>query len=115
MIDWQRNKAILITGSETAIRAFLSRNSTAELCAVGYVLELGQPPPLAFYLCANTRRYFDRTMAKYRERWPDTPADNIRWNSGDYEFPAGLLDPRDEMGLPMDCRSRSPAQVGRAI
>src|SRR5260370_1514023 len=97
MIDWERNKRLLIEGSEHAIRAFLAQLPNGELAAIGYTFELWNESP-QFNLCANARRYFQESMLGYRREWPETSEQQIRWSSGDFEFPAGLLKVRNELG-----------------
>jgi hypothetical protein len=46
------------------------------------------PAPMSwpcFGLCANTARNAQASLADYQAKWPDTSADEIRWNSGDYD------------------------------
>src|SRR5689334_2790496 len=95
-MDWPQTKQLLIVGSDKAIRAFLSHHADDQLCAIGYVFELWNNSP-QFDLCANTDRYFRNSMAQYERNSPQTVHEEIRWNSGDYEFPAGLLH-REELG-----------------
>jgi hypothetical protein len=82
MIDWRRNKRLLVEGTQSAVRAFLAKKGRNDLCSVGYVFELGNASP-AFFLCADTRTY--------RSQCPDAETDEARWNSGGFEYPAALL------------------------
>jgi hypothetical protein len=91
VINWAHNQSILIAATATAVREFLSERGINDLCAVGYEFEFGQPEP-SFFLCANTLRYRGQSSAG------GSGDDDARWNSGEYEFPAGLLDPQDELG-----------------
>lgn len=86
--DWPILEKLLIDSSEAAIRRFLASLKHRRLLAIGYVFELGNISP-QFDLCANVSGSRD-FVHKFD--------DDDRWNSGDYEYPAGLLDPRTELG-----------------
>jgi len=86
--DWTRLEELLIDSSETAIRRFVASIEKRKLLAIGYVFELGNNSP-QFDLCAN--------VSGSRDFVHDFD-DEDRWNSGDYEYPAGLLDSRCELG-----------------
>jgi len=60
------------------------------LYAIGYVYELGNAFP-QFDVCANVSGPCD-----WLRNLPIT--DEGRWNSGNYEYPAGLLQPGVELG-----------------
>src|SRR6185436_13345909 len=95
-IDWNRNLELLLSGTEAVIRKFLSERPEIEICAIGYTFELGNASP-AFHLCANSREYLARTLECYRREWPNRDLGSVRWNSGDYQFPAGLLPVAEEL------------------
>jgi hypothetical protein len=80
-IVWEKCKGLLLDGTRSAIEAFFKKTARKELCAIGYVFELGNESP-QFDLCADTR--------SNRKRSPDWALPDVRWNSGNYEFPAGL-------------------------
>ena len=86
--DWTNLEKLLIDSSEAAIRRFAASLKERRLLAIGYVFELGNNSP-QFDLCANVtgNRAFVHDFD-----------DDDRWNSGDYEYPAGLLDSRSELG-----------------
>ncbi len=86
--DWLVLEKLLIDSSEDAIRRFVASLKQRKLLAIGYVFELGNSSP-HFDLCAN--------VSGGRE-FVDDFEDDDRWNSGDYEYPAGLLDSESELG-----------------
>lgn len=86
--DWSFLEKLLIESSEVAIRRFVASLKQRRLLAIGYVFELGNNSP-QFDLCANVPG--NRDFVHEFE-------DDDRWNSGDYEYPAGLLDSRTELG-----------------
>jgi hypothetical protein len=108
MIDWERNKKLLLDGSEAAIRKFLAVRAKGDLCAIGYVFELWNASP-QFDLCANTTQFFQESMARHLKKWPDDSVDDsakeYRWNSGCYQYSAGLLGERAELGAAWDAES----------
>jgi len=80
-VDWERCERLLLDGSRSALETFLGQRPRGELCAIGYVFELGNESP-QFDLCADTWTN--------RKRLKDWQSPDVRWNSGNYEFPAGL-------------------------
>ena len=86
--DWTNLEKLLIDSSEAAIRRFVASLKEHRLLAIGYVFELGNNSP-QFDLCAN--------ITGSRDSVEDLDDDD-RWNSGDYEYPAGLLDSSNELG-----------------
>ncbi len=86
--DWLVLENLLIDSSEYAIRRFVASLKQRRLLAIGYVFELGNSST-QFDLCANVSgsREFVRDFE-----------DDDRWNSWDYEYPAGLLDSQSELG-----------------
>jgi len=84
--DWRRNQDLLCKDSERLIRALFAEHEKRRepLAAIGYVYEFGRGQ-LCFELCANTARHARTSIAEYHEKYPDTPADEFRWNSGDYD------------------------------
>lgn len=86
--DWSFLEKLLIDSSEIAIRRFVASLKQRRLLAIGYVFELGNKSP-QFDLCANVSGNRD---------FVHEFDDDDRWNSGDYEYPAGLLDSRTELG-----------------
>lgn len=91
MIDWSHNEKILLEESEPIVRALLSRTRKEgdELAAIGYVFEIGRGQ-LEFDLCANTRRCANERIAAYAAEYPDDSMDEVRWNSGDFDYPSGV-------------------------
>jgi hypothetical protein len=81
---WPQHQQVLLTATRRVITKFLAQNSGEPLLAIGFVFELWNNTP-QFDLCAHTG---------------DEPSDDleVRWNSGEYSFPAGLLGLRDELG-----------------
>ncbi|MGE0757213.1 MAG: hypothetical protein AB7O38_09340 [Pirellulaceae bacterium] len=94
--NWNRLEQLLIASSETAIRRFITSLKSRKLLAIGYVFELGNNSP-QFDLCANVSG--DRDFLHEFD-------DEDRWNSGDYEYPAGLLDSKNELGAEWDLENR---------
>ncbi|HBJ84161.1 MAG TPA: hypothetical protein DDZ88_09895 [Verrucomicrobiales bacterium] len=82
--DWDHYRRVLVDASKTVLRRFYERRAKEEVIAIGYVFELWNASP-QFDLCANVG-------ARHDER------EEVRWNSGDYKFPAGLLSSVDELG-----------------
>ena len=90
MIDWQSYKQILVEFADAALTTFLDAYPIDSICAVGFVFELWNETG-QFDICANTSTFLENTISTSTEQWPDlTDNDEIRWNSGDFEFPAGL-------------------------
>lgn len=81
---WPQHQQVLLASSRRVIQKFLAQNSGEPLLAIGFVFELWNNTP-QFDLCAHTG---------------DEPSEDpeVRWNSGEYSFPAGLLGVRDELG-----------------
>ncbi|MEQ1905858.1 MAG: hypothetical protein ABL888_16840 [Pirellulaceae bacterium] len=94
--NWTRLEELLITSSETAIRRFVASLKNRRLLAIGYVFELGNNSP-QFDLCAN--------VSGDRDFIHDFDYED-RWNSGDYEYPAGLIDTKSELGTEWDSENR---------
>jgi hypothetical protein len=94
--NWTRLEQLLITSSEIAIRNFVKTLRNRKLLAIGYVFELGNNSP-QFDLCANVSG--DRDFIHDFD-------DEDRWNSGDYEYPAGLLGTKSELGAEWDSENR---------
>lgn len=82
--DWNQYHRVLVDSSKTVLLRFYERQPKDSVIAIGYVFELGNVSP-QFDLCANIGKCHD-------ER------EDVRWNSGDYTFPAGLLGLVDELG-----------------
>ncbi|HEX7900737.1 MAG TPA: DUF4303 domain-containing protein [Planctomycetota bacterium] len=95
-MDWRKLGALLTMSTEQAFLAFFEKVPRASLCAVGYVFEIGNATP-QFFLCANTSERLRSSLQAYRSSNPQRVEDSVRWNSGDYEYPAKLLS-RDELG-----------------
>jgi hypothetical protein len=93
LTGWVLNKALLLENSEPVVRALFSENEARGdvLAAIGYVFEFGRGQ-LCFDLCANTARHAKASLAEFLAKWPDATADEVRWNSGDYDYPAGVQD-----------------------
>jgi hypothetical protein len=93
LIDWQRNKGLLLENSEPVVRALCAENKTRGdvLSAIGYVFEFGRGQ-LCFELCANTGRNAKESVAAYLAQWPTASADEFRWNSGDFDYSGGVQD-----------------------
>jgi len=97
MTDWRRNQQLLIEGCERRFRGLFEGFPDEQICSVGFTFELGNAHP-AFDLCANTRRDFEEAMARYGRDWPETTEEEIRWNSGDFKWCAGLPGPGPSVG-----------------
>lgn len=82
--DWNHHQQVLVKASKEVFRRFKEKHASKRLIAVGYVFELWNASP-QFDLCANVGAQHDQR-------------EEIRWNSGDYIFPAGLLGAVDELG-----------------
>jgi hypothetical protein len=82
--QWPQYQQVLLDSSRRVIKTFLSQHTDDKLLAIGFVFELWNNTP-QFDLCAHTG---------------DEPSEDpeVRWNSGDYSFPARLLGLRDELG-----------------
>jgi hypothetical protein len=88
MIDWPRNEELLFEDSERLIRALVAEHEKRRepLAAIGYVFEFGRGQ-LCFDLCANTARNAQTSLVEYLAQYPDASAEELRWNSGDYDYP----------------------------
>lgn len=82
--DWNHYRQVLVEASKEVFRRFKEKHASKQLIAIGYVFELWNASP-QFDLCANVGAQHDQR-------------EEIRWNSGDYMFPAGLLGVVDELG-----------------
>lgn len=80
--DWQSRLEVLVKASKPVIKQFFERHERDELLAVGYVFELWNAGP-QFDLVAHIGQPIQT---------------EYRWNSGEYSFPAGLLNAVDELG-----------------
>jgi|SRR5579872_4458394 len=91
MTDWKRNKSLLVECSEPMVRALFDENKAKGdvIAAIGYVFEFGRGQ-LCFAMCANTARSAKKSAAQSLEKYPKEPVDEVRWNSGDYDYPGGL-------------------------
>ncbi|WP_459557627.1 hypothetical protein [Lacunimicrobium album] len=96
-IEWEDLQELLTRSSRTAIVHFLEVKQIDDLCAIGFSFEFGSEYP-NFQLCANTRQFFDESQSMYRRDWPQADLLEVRWNSGDYQYPSGLLDSH-ELGV----------------
>jgi hypothetical protein len=75
--DWDHHQRVLVDASKAVLLRFFEKHPKESVIAIGYVFELWNASP-QFDLCANVgSRHDDR--------------EEVRWNSGDYQFPAGLL------------------------
>lgn len=83
-IDKGKYEKILFNNSYDIIKKFMEKYPEDKLTAIGYVFELWNSVP-QFNLCANTKKYFVLKMKGEKD------INNIRWNSWNYEFPAGIL------------------------
>ena len=88
MIDWARNKQLLLEGSRNAFLAFMRKHKKDHLSAVGFVFELGNVSP-SFEPCAD--------LGKSRAE-VESQEDDDRWNSGNFTHPAGVLQTVNELG-----------------
>lgn len=82
--DWHRHQRVLVEASKAVLQRFYEKPSNEKLIAIGYVFELWNLSP-QFDLCGNIG-------TDHSER------QELRWNSGDYKFPAGLLNTVNEVG-----------------
>jgi Domain of unknown function (DUF4303) len=91
--DWMRNKELLLEDSEPVIRGLFAENKDKGevLVAIGYVFEFGRGQ-LCFDLCANTSRNLKESLASFLAKWPDAAGDEVRWNSGDFDYPGSVQD-----------------------
>ena len=80
--EWQARLDVLVEASKPVIERFFERHDPGELVAVGYVFELWNAGP-QFDLVGHVGA---------------TIKEENRWNSGEYAFPAGLLNGVDELG-----------------
>jgi len=81
---WPQHQQVLLDSSRRVLKTFLSQHPDEKLLAIGFVFELWNNTK-QFDLCAHTG---------------DEPSEDpeVRWNSGDYDYPAGLMGLRDELG-----------------
>ncbi len=93
MIDWRRNKEVLLENSERIVRALFAdyKDKGDDIAAIGYAFEFGRGQ-LCFELCANTARNAKDSLAEYLAKWPNASTDQFRWNSGDYDHAGGVQD-----------------------
>lgn len=93
MNDWSHNLNILIQDSEPLIRSLLVENCSRgdEIVSIGYVFEFGRGQ-LEFDLCANTSRNQTAALESLGMNFTEGTKDYVRWNSGDFDFPAGVSD-----------------------
>jgi len=82
--DWDHHQCVLVDASKAVLLRFYEKHPKESVIAIGYVFELWNASP-QFDLCANVG-------SRHDER------EDVRWNSGDYQFPAGLLGAVDELG-----------------
>src|SRR6185369_8709791 len=82
--NWDQNHRVLVDSSKAVLLRFYEEQPKEGVIAVGYVFELWNASP-QFGLCANVGTQHDQRR-------------DIRWNSGDYTFPAGLLGEVNELG-----------------
>lgn len=45
---------------------------------------------MCFELCANSAKTAQKTFEKFLKKRPDASADDVRWNSGDFNYSGGL-------------------------
>ena len=88
MIDWKCFKQLLAVETKREIEALFAENRKRgdTLVAVGFVFEFGRGQ-LEFDLCANTKRNAEQSVANYLSKYPNGSAMEIRWNSGDFDYP----------------------------
>jgi hypothetical protein len=87
-IDWDIKKALLKEVARRAVRRFLGKHPGDGLAAIGFVFEFWNVSS-QFDLCAELRS----------TRANQEPLDgDDRWNSGNYEYPAGLTATAAELG-----------------
>ncbi len=93
MTDWHRNRESLLAESEPLVRALFAENRDRGdiLAAIGYVYEFGRNQ-LCFDLCANTGRNAKESLSAFMAKWPDATEDEVRWNSGNYDYPGAAQD-----------------------
>ncbi len=82
--DWNYYQRILVNASKAVLLRFYEKHPNEKLIAIGYVFELWNLSP-QFDLCGNIGACHSEPH-------------EVRWNSGDYRFPAGLLNIVDELG-----------------
>lgn len=92
MIDWARNRKLLIENSERIIRGLMTdhRESGDEIVAVGYVFELTQP---LFGICANSSSSLKASLEECDG--DNEAAEEVRWNSGDFDYSGNVDDHYD--------------------
>lgn len=81
--DWEALRVLLRDESRRVLQAFQKKHGKDDLTGVGYVFALWNVTP-QLDLCANTSEPSDD--------------EEERFNSGDYEFPAGLTGKARELG-----------------
>lgn len=91
-----RWRDLLLKSTRRALEEFWKRIPLSDLSALGYFTEFGQPSA-NFYLCAETIRHDAENRETYKTL-SKSEMEDIRWNSGDFKFPAGLISSHDELG-----------------
>lgn len=93
MIDWPHNRELLLAESERLVQALFAENRERGDClvAIGYVFEFGRGQ-LEFDMCANTAQSAEEALAELLAEDPDESPDEVRWNSGDFDYPGGVSD-----------------------
>ncbi len=82
-LDLRHLRVLLATEARRVLRAFLATHPDTPLTALGFVFTLYNASP-QLDLCAHTTALAED--------------DEERWNSGDYDFPAGLTGASGELG-----------------
>lgn len=88
LIDWQRNKELLLEHSESPFHDFFAENKA--IVAIGYVYEFGRGT-MYFDTCANSAENARTSLAEYIAEYPEESGDDFRWNSGDYAWSGGAI------------------------
>jgi hypothetical protein len=92
MFDWEAAEEILYAISKEQVARFLGRADPGDLYALGYFCD----PIEGVMLVANTRRHLIASLREYMERFGPTDEETLRWDIGNWEYPAGLASSTEE-------------------
>lgn len=86
MFDWEAAEEVLYAISKEQVARFLGRGDCGDLYGIGFFCD----PIEGVMLVANTRRYLSASLREYVEQIDATDEETLRWDIGNWEFPAGL-------------------------